>query len=1098
MPNTVTPEMLPVPDGLRVWVEIGQRIPVSQWTCHAEIANDIGAFLRLRDDGLAVEQDDGDLLLVDWSGIADLSANELRAMGLPDACPHTLEITADGTFHDSDFILHYGFIRNGRRIVGHRLEGAWLFDGTDHFILINPLYAIIQEIAKSNSSEELDLESRMFNWGRICQNLPDGSTIPNQLGSFHITVASGFKLQPFLNESDEPDFDPVVGSWQTVINECEEEVVKFDPILPTARQSEFSRQFRGLSKVKRRYTVGGKYYVVLRPEVESTLKAVHRAQNASPEERSEFLKNPSGFLRGALDTADQASFDVDQVFCDDGLSERVEGIGVWSNQALPWIKRASEPWLPPEQLGLQIGPKIIHIPVEELPSLLDQVNAAMISGTTSVVTRDGSNIPANESTASAIKELMRQIPPVQSPNNAIQSKSKKGKTQNSKSDHVLLITENLESLLFSLERRKCVRGVSKLTPALQSTLLSHQQDAVEWLFEHWEIGNWGALLADDMGLGKTLEVLAFLSCLQTHLWNQRIRQPILVVAPTGLLQNWLDEHAKHLSGIGLGQAVEAYGSGLRQLKVAESSTGNELGSTMPQPKLDINELKRASWVLTTYETLRDYQHSFGRIRWSAGVFDEAQKIKNPGTQITLAVLAMNIDFAVLMTGTPVENRPADIWSLLERVEPGRFGTLKEFSKKHENDDSDSHSALKQLNHALTKKNGTPQLMLRRLKEDHLSGLPQKIVHILEEDMPKPQADEYERVVNLPFANERVLDKLAHLRNISLHPEIPGNLSDDDYIQQSARLKKTFLILEDVAKIQQKALIFVESRQMQGFLIGALRRCFQLPEDVLVINGTVSGKIRKKRVDLFQNRKGFDVMLLSPRAGGVGLTLTAANHVIHLSRWWNPAVEDQCTDRVFRIGQKRTVQVYFPMARHPRYGKYSFDLRLNDLIVRKRNMNRSILSPTNANGQDLKDFYHSVTRTKMADPTPDGNYNVDFLSPEEFENWVLAQLASAGYEIRCTPRSGDRGADGLAYFRCGDKEHTLLIQCKRLQPDAMCDAKAVEEVLHAVSEYKIRGEPKLMVVTTANDFSPKAKDVARREGVELVARTSLSQLQTWSP
>ncbi len=1097
MPETINPKIIAAPDGLCIWVEGDQRIPVSEWTSHAEVANYIGAFLRLRDDDLAVEQEDGYVLRLFWDSVANLSAEDLRYMGLPDPCPYTLEITADGALHDDDFKLYYGFIRKGRRILGHEREGAWLWAEGDSFILIDPLYDIVEAIEKSNSADDQDLESRMLRWGCISQNLPGDSDIPTQLRSIRITVATGFELHPFLNQSNEPDFDPVVGGWQSSNNEGEEEQLTFERALPIARQTEFSKKFRGLSKVKRRYSVGGAYFVVLSQQVESALRAVHRAQKGSPEDRYEFLKNPSGFLRGALDDAGQIGFNVDRVFCDNELSERVEGVGIWSKQPLPWIKRASEPWLPPEQLGLRIGSEVLQIPAKELPTLLDQVNTAITCGTTTVLTSDGIEIPAVVSTALAIEELIRQLPPVQPPKDVEQPESKNAEGQDAKLDQVLLVTDNLEALQFSRERRKCVPGVSKLTPRLRSTLLPHQQEAVQWLLEHWEAGNWGALLADDMGLGKTLEALAFLSCLQMHFRNEKIRhRPILVVAPTGLLQNWQDEHAKHLSGNGLGRAVQAHGADLRQLKIPESSAGNELSPNIPLPKLNIIKIRRAAWVLTTYETLRDYQHSFGRVHWSAGVFDEAQKIKNPGTQLTVAALAMNIDFALLMTGTPVENRPADIWTLLDRVEPGRFGTLKEFSAKYEKNDSESDSALGQLNHALTTGNGSPQLMLRRLKEDHLSGLPKKKVHSIVADMPRIQADEYERVVNLSHTSEKILSKLSLLRAVSLHPETPGDLSDDEYIRGSARLKVTFSILKRIANLREKALVFVESRQMQGFLIGAFRRCFQLPDDVLVINGAVPGKARKRRVDLFQDRRGFDIMILSPRAGGVGLTLTAANHVIHLSRWWNPAVEDQCTDRVFRIGQERPVHVYFPMARHPRYGEYSFDLKLNDLITRKRDMNYSILSPTGANEDELEEFYRSMTKTEEDSPTSPKLFNVDLLGPEEFENWVLDQLATAGYEIRRTPRSGDRGADGLAYSRSGGKEHTLLIQCKRLQPDAKCGRKAVEEVLHAISEYDILGEPRLMVVTTANGFTSKASDLAKREGVELVSRMNLPQLQNW--
>ncbi len=958
-----TPKFLPEPEGLRVQIETNQKVPVSEWTSHPDIPNWMSAFLRLRDDGLAIEKDDGYALLLHWTGVANLNVDQLEYMGLPDACPYTLEITSDQSILDTNFDVQYGFVWKGRRVLGCKREGAWLSAGNDQFILVNPLYEIIESIDQFGFADNQGLEGRMLQWGHISEQLPDDALVPDRLNSIKITVASSFKLNPFSNASGEPDFNPVVGQWKISSSEGEEEKREFASTLPSARQTDFAKRFRRLSSVKHRYAVGGSSYVVLTEQVEKALAVVHDAQRSSPEERHEFLQNVSGYLRGSLDQAGGTDIEVNDVFCDDGLSERVKGIGAWVEPVLPWIVRSSEPWLPPKEVGLQVGARILQLPPKELPKLLAKVESAIHNGVKTVVTSEGEEIPAHSETVSGIKELIRRLPSLRESSDTDKPETESHLPESEASaKQVLLVIDNLEDILFRRERRECEPGISGVAPALQSTLLPHQEEALEWLLQHWEAGNWGALLADDMGLGKTLEALAFLSCLQTHMRTQGIRhRPMLVVAPTGLLRNWQDEHEKHMSGDGLGLPIQAHGTRLKRLKIPASSDGNELGYKIPLPKLDIDTLKRAAWVLTTYETLRDYQHSFGRIQWSAAVFDEAQKIKNPGAQVSVAALAMKIDFALLMTGTPVENRPADIWSLLERVEPGMFGTLDQFSRKHETGTSQSSSELDKLNQALTKSNGAPQLMLRRLKEDHLSGLPEKEVHLLNVDMPGAQAKAYEQAVDYArMGGEGILQTIHRIRMISLHPEVPDeDWSDEEYIQRSARLSETFAILQEIADLGEKALVFLESLQMQGFLIGALRRKFQLPDDVLVINGSVPGDTRKARVDIFQNRQGFDVMLLSPRAGGVGLTLTAANHVIHLSRWWNPAVEDQCTDRVFRIGQERDVHVYFPMAIHPQFGTDSFDWKLNDLITRKRETNRRILSPINVSEGDKKDLYKSI-------------------------------------------------------------------------------------------------------------------------------------------
>ena len=255
----------------------------------------------------------------------------------------------------------------------------------------------------------------------------------------------------------------------------------------------------------------------------------------------------------------------------------------------------------------------------------------------------------------------------------------------------------------------------------------------------------------------------------------------------------------------------------------------------------------------------------------------------------------------------------------------------------------------------------------------VSQAAQQLVHALEMEMPSLQARTYrDLVVRAAAASAAgtlgkggMLSTLANMRGVSLHPQNPREaVSDlDAYAKDSARLSQTLKILERVAQAQEKALIFVEDLAMQDRLAGLIRQRFSLPSAPMRINGSVAGHKRQAIVETFQSNHGkFDVMLLSPRAGGVGLTITAANHVIHLSRWWNPAVEDQATDRVFRIGQSREVHVYLPMAVHPDpdLAPSSFDLRLNALIERKRKLTRDLFLPPDASDGELGDLFREVS------------------------------------------------------------------------------------------------------------------------------------------
>ena len=237
-------------------------------------------------------------------------------------------------------------------------------------------------------------------------------------------------------------------------------------------------------------------------------------------------------------------------------------------------------------------------------------------------------------------------------------------------------------------------------------------------------------------------------------------------------------------------------------------------------------------------------------------------------------------------------------------------------------------------------------------------------------MGPKQAATYRTVVSRAVASQgspgTMLEALHGLRNTSLLAGTigPSGLTDAD-IEESARLRAMVRILDEVAARREKALVFVDLLDLQEALIPYLQQRYALPRPPLCISGKVSGQRRQSRVDEFQagDPDRFDVMILSPKAGGVGLTLTAANHVIHLSRWWNPAVEDQCSDRAYRIGQTKTVRIYYPMAIHPEFGPHSFDRNLHELLARKRLLSRTVLAPPTATTQEIEElFTQSVKMT----------------------------------------------------------------------------------------------------------------------------------------
>jgi superfamily II DNA or RNA helicase len=755
------------------------------------------------------------------------------------------------------------------------------------------------------------------------------------------------------------------------------------------------------------------------------------------------------------------------------------------------VKRETQDWLPPESLGLKIGDEYVDLDPKEIPGLRGRVERAIAEGETNIG-HGAAVLPASEDTLRALEALIGECRPTGPAGTDSARASSEPSRGASEAPLVLQVHPNFEAVDYRARSRpRGGQGLEAVSDLVRNNPYPHQRTALEWLLAHWTEGSPGALLADDMGLGKTFQTLAFLAWVRSLMVRGLYpRRPFVVVAPTGLLTNWQEEEREHIQRPGLGRMVEAFGPWLRVLK----TKGDSLDGGGPDlPVLHEARLRDAGWVLTSYETWRDYQLSFGRIRWAIAVFDEVQKVKNPKAGVTEAAKAVNADFTLALTGTPVENRLADLWCVVDLVQPGRLGSLKEFSHTYETPAlTEASGEVASLKAEILEK--PPPLMLRRMKEDHLEGLPEIFHHAEKRPMPTMQAEAYAQAVR-SYQEEagnpgQMLKLLGRLRSISLHPTEQGGTSDPSYIRSSARLRVLFEVLEEVHGRGEKALVFVESREMQAALIGILQRHFGLSERPLVINGAVSGHKRQERVHRFQRRRGFDVMLLSPKAGGVGLTLTAANHVIHLSRWWNPAVEDQCTDRVFRIGQSKPVHVYYPLAVHPEFEQHSFDLTLDELMRWKRAMGRAVLAPDALSPDEIRDLFEATIRQGAPRRSPADLPAVDTMEPLAFERWVMGILQGLGYTVDRTPSTHDHGADAVA--RGHEVGPDLLVQCKHTQSQRSIGPEAVREVLAAMGAYGGAASFQGVVFTNGEGFTGSARDLAKANQVALVGRATLNR------
>ncbi len=736
-------------------------------------------------------------------------------------------------------------------------------------------------------------------------------------------------------------------------------------LLAADEQIAFGRdQFNRFGTARPVYALGNGKYLVLSPPLRKALAEVRRVQSSPIATKRALIAAPRAFLREALG-ADTDETIVELVFREtSSYAERVIGLGLWQPRVLPWIKLGSTNWFGPEvggqggtegrketnsAAGLIVGGETIPLSADEADQLRERIEKAIGTNQKNVVFNlDGRTIdvPASYETLAVLEAL-------KAARSSSDSTFPPGKDTSPPSEKEALVIKPNEQEIqvegFFAKRSAPLLGSPS---SLASLLKHHQVEGLDWLQKAWTSGRPGVLLADDMGLGKTFQSLAFLAWLREGMVSGAIeRAPILVVAPTGLLENWRAEHDRHLSAPGLGQCVQAYGRPLASIRRA---------SPDGRPSIDVEALRQADWVLTTYETLRDYDRDFGQVRFSALLFDEAQKIKTPGVRVTDAAKAMNAEFRLALTGTPVENRLADLWCITDAVHPACLGDLKTFSATYEKDPD--LERLKLLKSSLDVwHGGRAPLLLRRLKEDKLPDLPRPVQRLSEAVMSGMQLAKYmqavedARKVNKPGA---VLEILQRMRAISLHPG--GNsTSDSEFIDASARMRIAFDALDLIASRRERVLVFLDDLDLQARLVGVIQRRYNMAVPPMIINGSVDGAARQARVDRFQvGPDEFDVMILSPRAGGVGLTLTHANHVIHLSRWWNPAVEDQCTGRVVRIGQTRDVEVHIPISLLPQ-GKASFDQNLHALLERKRRLMRDALLPPNATEADRSELFQAT-------------------------------------------------------------------------------------------------------------------------------------------
>jgi SNF2 family DNA or RNA helicase len=445
-----------------------------------------------------------------------------------------------------------------------------------------------------------------------------------------------------------------------------------------------------------------------------------------------------------------------------------------------------------------------------------------------------------------------------------------------------------------------------------ASLRTYQERGLGWLHYMKTLGL-GACLADDMGLGKTVQVIALLNYIRTQQ-----HEKTLLIVPASLIGNWMSEIAKFAPSL--------------RYYVIHPSENKAL------EKSDSGCIEEYDLFITTYGMLLKYDW-VKNANWDSLILDEAQAIKNPATKQTKVVKQLKASYKVAMTGTPIENRLSDLWSLFDFLNKGLLGSAKEFTDftKKLKENQDGYARLKQV---------VSPFILRRLKTDKtvISDLPEKIEMKTYATLTKKQVILYNKLVNdlklkLESADagiERkglVLSSLLKFKQICNHPDqyLGQSFYAEDESGKYARLRE---ICETIYEKRERVLIFTQFKELTEPLKEFLEQVFQYKG--LVLHGGTTVSKRKELVAQFQGQEYVPFMVLSIKAGGVGLNLTSANHVIHFDRWWNPAVENQATDRAFRIGQMKNVIV------HKFITRGTIEEKIDQIIEDKNKLSQEII------------------------------------------------------------------------------------------------------------------------------------------------------------
>lgn len=861
----------------------------------------------LVDNGYAYASKEGCLL--PYENIYLLDEEERMLLGVPQPYDKAMRLVGTSMLNLSDFeykVEFLTYVPDGELIVCER-GGNILVKGREKYLLNEAQYALLNRVDAFNSTPE---EDKTTDYNLRC--FAEIKALAEQ---------AGCQLDSYLKNEN-------VYAPERIKIEIgrDDEGFTVEPAVDIEENDKFQTYFDKMRKVQAQYPVqrenGERVRIVLNKEQKENLHHLKEqcGKHKSREEIQKLIEQPTEYF-------DPNAFDLSELY-----SDRVIEIGVYKPKFYPFICPYKSCWIAGATVETpQNGTTKVTINnEEELERLKREIQSAK-ENKKGIVEYNNTQLDIEDAMFLA-QTAEKQL---KDPSQPAKVESENG----NEARNVLIIEENAEELGFAVKERTIEKG-DKYTlftdPFLQEgfSLKDHQKEGVAWLQHLYKSKASGCLMADDMGLGKTLQILYFID------WHSRKyanHKPYLIVAPITLLENWKNEYERFFMQ--------------PRMKI------NMLTSKDVTRKFDksiVDKMQKMDIILTNYESLRISQLNFCAVEFDVVALDEAQKIKSPGTLVTNAAKALKCNFKIAMTGTPVENSLLDLWCIMDFCVPGLLGNAKAFAAQYQNPLKKEDNDIVALGNEVHDKLGV--YFMRRLKKDAAKDLPDKIELKEKVLMPPVQKEAYASVVNdyTSGIQPNMLVTIMHLREVSEHPYLYDstllNHETDEIVETSARLQATIKFLDEIKKKEEKVIIFVERKETQKMLqklclkrYGIITKIINGDTPSIVKRYMPNKQSRQSSIDEFQAVDGFNVIIMSPVAAGMGLNVTAANHVIHYSRHWNPAKENQATDRAYRIGQTKDVFVYYPMA--VRTDIKSFDETLDDLLSRKTSLATSTIFPT---------------------------------------------------------------------------------------------------------------------------------------------------------